>query len=439
VLGPFPIDAAPPRIRGTLLPRNDEALPGVTEPATSMPSPPSSSRDPAAAPPGTETAGPGSPGAGNQPTPGAAGLGGRLHLEEVETPVAVVDLDRVRTNLAKVMEYLEGHGLEWRPHVKTHKSRAVARLQLAAGASGLTVATPKEAETMASVCRNLLLAHPPVRPKARRFLALPDDVRLQAALDSAEALADLSAAATEVGREVDVLVEVDVGMRRVGVQDPSAAVALARRVEESPGVRFRGILFYPGHVRVPGREQGDPLALIARRVSETLEALTRSGHPPDVVSGGSSPTLWQSHRIPGLTEVRAGTCVFHDRDMWSLGVCGLEDVAYSILSTVVSTAVPGQAVVDAGSKALSKEEFRADGGGYGVLLDRPDVVVRGLSEEHGLLDLSGTGWRPSVGDRVRIIPNHVCVSVNLQDRLLALGPGGELDPLPLEARGRLPG
>jgi D-serine deaminase-like pyridoxal phosphate-dependent protein len=356
----------------------------------------------------------------------------------VETPAALVDLERVRANLSKVMDYLRKHGLSWRPHVKTHKSRAMAHLQVAAGAGGLTVATPREAEVMAEVASDLLLAHPPVHPKARRIVGLPAAVRLRVALDSEEALAALSSAAAANGREVGVLVEVDAGMGRVGVQTPEGAVELARRVEDVPELRFDGILFYPGHIRIPEKEQLGLLAGVTQRVEETLEALVRSGHPAGVVSGGSSPTLWQSHRVPGVTEIRAGTCIFHDRDMWSLGVCSLEDVAYSILATVVSTSVPDQAVVDAGSKALAKEEFRGGRGGYGILLDRPDVVVHALSEEHGLLDLSGTDWRPRVGERVRIVPNHVCVSVNLQDRLLGLGPDGVLNPIPLEARGRLP-
>jgi D-serine deaminase-like pyridoxal phosphate-dependent protein len=135
------------------------------------------------------------------------------------------------------------------------------------------------------------------------------------------------------------------------------------------------------------------------------------------VSGGSTPTLWHSHLIPGLTEVRPGTTIFNDRSTVASGACGAEECAYTVLATVVSTAVEGQAVVDAGSKALAREELRPESGGYGALLGREEVVVRAVSEEHGILDLSATTWRPAVGDLVRIVPNHVCVSVNLQERL----------------------
>jgi D-serine deaminase-like pyridoxal phosphate-dependent protein len=139
--------------------------------------------------------------------------------------------------------------------------------------------------------------------------------------------------------------------------------------------------------------------------------------------------------MSGLTEIRAGSCIFFDREGLEIGVAGLDDIAYAVLATVVSTAVPGQAVVDAGSKALSKEERK--GAGFGILLDRPEVTVASLSEEHGVLDLSDSDWTPAIGERVRIIPNHVCVSVNLQEELLARD-GDAYIMLPLEGRGRGP-
>jgi D-serine deaminase-like pyridoxal phosphate-dependent protein len=154
------------------------------------------------------------------------------------------------------------------------------------------------------------------------------------------------------------------------------------------------------------------------------------------VSGGSTPTFPRSHEVAGTTELRPGTSIFNDRTTAEIGACGWEACAYSVLATVVSTAVPGQAVVDAGSKALAKEEIRADVAGYGALLDRPGVVVKSVSEEHGILDLSGTAWRPRVGDRVRIVPNHVCVSVNLQERLWGVRGEAVVERWPVEARGR---
>jgi D-serine deaminase-like pyridoxal phosphate-dependent protein len=354
--------------------------------------------------------------------------------QEVETPVGYLDLDRVRANAGRVAEYAREHGLRWRPHIKTHKSTVVARIQLDAGARGLTVATPREAEVMATVTSDLLLAYPPVgRSKLDRLAALDPEVELKVALDSSVVLEGLARAGRAAGRTFGVLVEADVGLGRVGVQSPDAVVDLAKQAAGEEGVEFRGVLFYPGHIRVEEARQAEPIADVATRLSRVLRALEAVGLPADIVSGGSTPTLWSSHHMAGITEIRSGSCIFFDREALELGVARREDLAYTVLATVVSTAVPGRAVVDAGSKALAKEGRGGDG--FGFLLDHPDVSVAGLSEEHGVLDLSHTEWRPAIGERVRIVPNHVCVSVNLQDALLAReGDGHRI--LPLEGRGR---
>ncbi|HSP81102.1 MAG TPA: alanine racemase, partial [Myxococcaceae bacterium] len=227
-----------------------------------------------------------------------------------------------------------------------------------------------------------------------------------------------------------------VGMRRVGVTTPEEAVALAREVVAAEGLEYQGVMFYPGHVRMARAEQGPALAEVSRRLGTFLEALRAAGLEPAVVSGGSTPTLWRSHEVAGVNEVRPGITPFFDRVTAGVGVCGWEEVAYSVLATVVSTAVPGQAVIDAGSKALAKEEMPR--GGYGALLERPEVVVRTVTEEHGILDLSCTEWRPRVGERVRVVPNHVCVSVNLQDELWAVRGGQVVGRWEVSGRGRGP-
>lgn len=345
-----------------------------------------------------------------------------LPFPDLETPSALVDVDRMTANLDRMAAYAAEHHLALRPHTKTHKTPELAREQLRRGAGGVTVATLHEAETMAGVADDLLVAYPPVgRWRLERLLALPAGVRVTVALDSAEALGELSAAAAGAGRTVGVLVEVDMGMHRVGLTTPEAVVALAREAAASPGIEYRGILFYPGHVRERVEEQDPAIERLARELDALIGALRDAGLEPAVVSGGSTPAAFQSHRIPGLTEIRPGTYIFNDRTTALVGACAWEDCAYSVLATVVSTAVPGQAVVDAGAKALAREEIRAPGAeGYGALLDRPEVVVKTVSEEHGVLDLSRTDWRPRVGDRVRIVPNHVCVSVNLHDTLWAV-------------------
>ena len=355
-------------------------------------------------------------------------------LDRFETPVGVVDVARARANAERAAQYCSLHGLRWRPHVKTHKSVDVARIQIEAGAAGLTVATPREAEVMSRVTDDILLAYPPLgASKVDRLMALPSSVRLLVGLDSEVAMAPLAEAAAERGRTVGILVEIDAGLGRVGLTRPEETIALAESAVRLPGVEYRGVMFYPGHLRESMDEQADGIAALGDRLATFIEALDRAGVPPEVVSGGSTPTLWQTHLIGGVTEVRPGTCIYNDRDILQMGACGEGDLAYSVLATVVSNAVPGQAVVDAGSKALAKEPFRS--GGFGMLLDRPSVLMRALSEEHGVLDLSTTDWRPDVGDRVRIVPNHVCVSVNLQDHVVALT-GGGAETWPLDARGR---
>lgn len=365
----------------------------------------------------------------------------RPDLATVETPVGLVDLDTARANAERVVTYATEHGLAWRPHVKTHKSREVAALQLEAGATGLTVATLREAEVMAPLADDLLLAYPPVgEAKLRRLVSLLQHApagrrrfRLTVALDDEAVLAPLAAACREAGVSVGVLVEMDVGLGRVGVGDPGRVVELAETAEMTDGVVWRGLMFYPGHIRMEEEGQDEHLARVATRLGRTLEALEVGGLDPEVVSGGSTPTLWRSHRIPGMTEIRSGSCIYFDREALDVGVAARDDVAYTVLASVVSTAVPGRVVVDAGSKALAKEG--RGGAGYGVVVGHPGVTVAALSEEHGVLELGRSPWRPRVGERIRIVPNHVCVSVNLQDALLAKE-GPDLRWLELEGRGR---
>jgi len=361
-----------------------------------------------------------------------------LTLATLETPAAVVDVDRMERNLARAAEYAARHGLALRPHVKTHKSARVAVRQLELGARGVTCATPFEAEVMAGVCDDILLAYPPVgAARAARLAALPAAMRLTVALDSERAIADMGAAARAAGRIVGAYVEMDLGMHRVGVAGVDDALRLARRIADEPALEFAGLAFYPGDVREPVEEQDAKLARIARDLGAALARFDALGLVPPTVSGGSTPTLWRTHEIPGVTEMRPGTYVYNDRTTAAVGACAWDDCAFTVLATVVSTAVPGQAVIDAGTKSLGREPVRgAEGEGFGQLLDRPDVVVSRMSEEHGMLDLSRTSWRPAVGDRVRVIPNHVCIVVHLNDLVYGVRGDDVVTSWPVDARGR---
>jgi len=363
-----------------------------------------------------------------------------LPLSDLETPVPVVDLDRLGRNLDRAASYASRHGLALRPHIKTHKSPRIAQEQLARGAVGLTCATPFEAEVMSGVCRDLLVAFPPVgSPRAGRIAALPDDVDVTVALDSLASVETIGEAARAADRRVGVYVELDLGMHRVGVPVVDDAIAIARAICARPPLEFRGIAFYPGHIReAVGAAQSAKLETLSASVGEVIAAFDRAGPHPRVVSGGSTPTLWNTHEIRGITEFRPGTYVYNDRTTAEIGACSWDDCAFTVLATVVSTAVPNQAVIDAGSKALGREPMRGSdaAGGFGALLDRPEVAVASMSEEHGILDLSKTAWRPAVGERVRVVPNHVCVVVHLNDVVVGARGDAVETTWPVAARGR---
>ncbi|MCE2954567.1 alanine racemase [Gemmatimonas sp.] len=359
------------------------------------------------------------------------------YLEQLETPVPVVDLDRLSHNLDRMAAYATLHGLRLRPHVKTHKSPRIAAEQLRLGAAGLACATLREAEVMAEVCHDLLVAYPPVgAARLERLARLPSHVRLAVAADDVQALDALAVAARLGQRTIDVLVEADLGMHRVGVTAPGKAVAMARHIDRASSLRFAGLQFYPGHVRAHVKDQDAGLAQVGHDLAEYIEALTADGLPPHTVSGGSTPLAWRMHEVPGVNEVRPGTYVYNDRTTAQIGACDWEDCALTVLATVVSVSVKGQAVVDAGTKALGREPLRAEGDGYGALLDHPDVLVTRLSEEHGILDLSRSSWRPRLGDQVRIVPNHVCIVVHLFDEIIGVRGHAVETRWPVTARGR---
>jgi D-serine deaminase-like pyridoxal phosphate-dependent protein len=361
-----------------------------------------------------------------------------MEFEELETPCLVVDLDGMTRNLERAAAYAREHRIGLRPHVKTHKSPVLAREQLSRGAIGLTCATPYEAEVMCEVSDDLLVMYPPIGAhRAARLARVAERVTLTVALDSEAAAQEMNRAASEVGSKVKVLVELDAGMHRVGLPSISDAVRLAERLKAFPALEFTGIAFYPGHVRGPVAEHTPHIAELTRLVSDVKKAFERARLPLDVVSAGSTPTLWRTHEIEGVNEMRPGTYIFNDRTTVEIGACSADDCALTVLATVVSTAVAGQAVIDAGAKALGREPIRAGvSDGFGALLEDPNVVVRSMSEEHGILDLSRTSWRPRVGERVRVVPNHVCIVVHLADIVFGVRDGAVVSSWPVAARGR---
>jgi D-serine deaminase-like pyridoxal phosphate-dependent protein len=291
---------------------------------------------------------------------------------------------------------------------------------------------------MSAVTNDLLLAYPPVgAAKVARLMEIPESTQITVAVDSAAVVEELAAAARRTGRTIRILVELDVGLHRVGVGSPSDAVTLAQLIRDRPPLEYAGIAFYPGHMREP-IASGDPgLEALNLTIETYTTALDRAGLHPQIVSGGSTPTVWHTHEVRGVTEFRPGTYVYNDRTTVGIGACGADDCAMTVLATVVSTAVPGQAVVDAGTKALGREPMRgAPGEGFGQLLDHPEVTVARMWEEHGVLDLSRSDWRPAVGERVRIVPNHVCIVTHLFDTAFGIRGGQVETTWAIAARGR---
>ena len=363
--------------------------------------------------------------------------------DTLPTPALVIDDRRLEANINRIAAYTQQHQIGLRPHTKTHKSVEIARRQLAAGAVGLTVAKVGEAEALLPAFDDrepdILVAYPTVDPaRASRVADLAHRCTIRVALDTAAAVAAMAGAASRAGSTVGVLVDLDVGPGRTGVADVDALLALAEAVEHAPGLRLDGIFFYPGHIWAPPAEQQQPLEAVATTLAEACDRFDRAGLSRNIVSGGSTPMAYQSHFIPQATDVRPGTSVFNDLNTLRGGFCTPEQIAASILATVVSDAVAGQVVLDAGSKTLTSDRcVPAPESGYGFLPDYPEAVITKLTEEHAQVDIRSCPKPPTVGERLTIIPNHICPCVNLQDAAWLLEADGSLRPLCIDGRGQL--
>jgi D-serine deaminase-like pyridoxal phosphate-dependent protein len=323
-----------------------------------------------------------------------------MRLEELETPVPVVDLDRLADNIARLQSYLDEHGIANRPHVKTHKIPAIAQMQMDAGAVGLTCQKVSEAEVMADAgFSDIFIPYNIIgESKLKRLMALAARVRVSVTADSAFTVHGLSKAAQAAGLTLTVLVECDTGAHRCGVGSPQAAAELARLIGSLPNLHFGGLMTYPN------TEYLDDF------VSVTRSLLKEDGLQIERVSGGGTPGMWQAHTHLELTEHRAGMYVYGDRLTLRSGAVTLDTCALRVLATVVSRPTPERGILDAGSKTLSSDLHGLDG--YGYICEYPDAKIYALGEEHGHVDLSACARKPEIGERVSIIPNHCCMVTN---------------------------
>jgi D-serine deaminase-like pyridoxal phosphate-dependent protein len=360
-----------------------------------------------------------------------------LFIADLETPAVVVDLDVMERNLSRMADYCRSHNLRLRPHTKSHKIPELAKRQLAHAAQGITVAKIGEAEVMLDAgITDMLIAYPIIgRGKAEKLAELATRANITVSLDSVEVAQAISAEAKQKDARVGILVELDVGFHRCGVTNEDEVLALARAVADLPGLEFKGLMFFPGHLQVPEKERAELRVAVNAFLQRALAKHEDAGLRVEIVSGGSTPTAREGHLFTGVNEIRPGMYIFNDRNMLAVGVATLDDCALSVITTVVSTSVPGRAIVDAGSKTLSSDRYEVvDGRGFGMVKIDPDAEVERLSEEHGNLNISRSSREYRVGERLAIIPNHVCSTVNMHNRIY--GVSGERVETVWEVAGR---
>ncbi len=362
-----------------------------------------------------------------------------MRVEDLDTPCLLVDLDRMERNIRQWQDEIGSRGVALRPHVKTHKVPDIALKQLQAGAGGVTVAKVSEAEVFAAGgARDIFIAYPVIGPqKWQRVAELARRCTMTVGVDSEVGARGLSEAASRAGVQVRVRVEIDGGLNRCGLQHEEAE-SLCRLVMGLPGLELDGIFGFRsiGFATAGGR----PANELGREEGELYagwaEQLRRKGIPIRSVSVGSTPTARYAAAVPGVTEVRPGTYIFGDYMMAELGAVRYDDVALSILCTVVSRPAPDKATVDGGSKTFCGDSIPARLGlkGYARAIGM-EAYVESMSEEHGVVRL-GAGAQPRVGDRVTFYPIHVCTTVNLSDELVGVRNGCVEKVFPILARGK---
>jgi D-serine deaminase-like pyridoxal phosphate-dependent protein len=348
-----------------------------------------------------------------------------MHIDHIETPVAIVDLDLLESHIARFQAYLDQHGIANRPHIKTHKIPAIAQMQVAAGAVGITCQKLGEAEVMADAgIEDIFIPYNILgEAKLERLMNLARRVHMSVTADSDVTVRGLATAAQRAGVLLPVLVEFDAGMARCGVQSPEAAADLARLIAGSEGLHFGGLMTYPSSAQA------------CAFVRATRALLAPDGIAIERVSGGGTPQMWHAHEYPEITEHRAGMYVFGDRYTINSGALTLEECAFKVIATVVSRPTADRGILDGGSKTFSSDLLGLDG--HGLILEYPEARFYSMSEEHGHVDFSACARKPAIGDRVTVIVNHCCPVANLFNQIVGLRDDTVDTTWPVAARGML--
>jgi D-serine deaminase-like pyridoxal phosphate-dependent protein len=335
-----------------------------------------------------------------------------MNAFDLDTPSVYIDLDVMESNIRGMQQRCRDWGVGLRPHTKTHKIPEIAQMQLDAGAVGITVAKLGEAEVLPG--EDVLVAYPIMAAKLPRLRELAKKRRVTVVVDSVETAAALPG--------VGMMVEVDVGAARCGVETPEQVVAIARAAGE-----FRGLFYWPSWIDEAGFEKARV------RIDGHIAALKAAGFDVPVVSGGSTPGAGKTPLIPATTEIRPGTYVFNDASQVANKIATLEECALRVLVTVVSTAVPGQCVIDGGTKTFSGDStFNV--GTHGIFPDHPTWTLQKMNEEHGYVK---NGTPAKIGQKLWVVPSHVCATVNMHDEIY-YGRGGKVEgAFRVAARGKV--
>jgi len=344
-----------------------------------------------------------------------------MNIHDLDTPALVVDLDRLERNIARMADLVREGGKRLRPHVKTHKTPEVGRMQLAAGASGITVAKPGEAEAFADAgFDDIFLANQIVgSAKIERLLALARRVRLLVGVDSLDVAEPLSRRAAAAGLRIPVRLELDTGLDRAGLRTVEQAVALGKDLARLEGIAVQGVFTHEGHLARMSPEARRPAALeAAAKVRQVAAALRAAGIPAEEASVGSTPGARDMAAAPGIDEMRPGVYVYYDLMQVQRGTIAADDCALSVLTTVISRPSREVAITDGGTKTFSGDAG-PEGSRFGLVTNDPSARFDWANEEHGHLDLRDATIQPRVGDVLRIVPWHACAAVNMHDTVFA--------------------
>lgn len=332
-------------------------------------------------------------------------------ISELDTPVLIADLDIMEKNIRDIQDYCDRHNLNFRPHIKTHKTPAIAHKQLEAGAIGITCQKVGEAEVMCDAgIKDILIPYNIIgAEKLERLARLSKRAHITVAVDSEFCVSGIAGAMQEYGSSVDIIIEMDTGGGRCGVQNPEEALDLARKIVRMPNVVFKGLMTFPTR-----RESGPVFR-------KTIDLLENDGIHVEMVSGGGTGSERYSHEIPELTEIRLGTYVFCDMSLVASGIRTLDQCVLRVLVTVISTPVPGRAIIDGGIKTFTSDFPSLGTSGY--IVEYPEAKFHAHSEEHGNVDTSALPHNLKVGERLTVIPNHACGIMNLHDQLVGMRKG----------------